>query len=275
MRPVYRSRLAVAVCAVPALLLGLAACGGADATQEPARTVARTSPQGDWDEKTLVPAMVAAIEDQDSAHLSARATGEPDRSIAAEGDLVLRGKQHDMALTVKGGPLGAGTAEVRAVGSVLYVSVPGMTPEGKFLEIRRGDEASPFGGMMGAPHEADPQKMMAAFETALEKVRYVGEESVQGQELGHYRLTLDPREVAKSHEMPSGAGMSGLAGTPRTGKLPREVTVDVWLDEDALVHRVELDLPRRGSLAVELSEWGEPVTVEAPPQKDILSGPSW
>jgi hypothetical protein len=180
-----------------------------------------------------------------------------------------------MVLTMERTPFG-GAAEVRVVDGVLYLSVPPMTPEGKFLEIRPGDKSSPLGGMMpGEMRGVSPDQMFAAFESGLRKVAFVGEDTVQGRQLGHYRLTVDPRAVAKDDHLPH-AGVPHMGGMPESGRVPRTVTFDVWLDSEALVHRVELHKAQQGSLEVDLSHWGEPVTVQAPPKADVVQGAgSW
>ena len=290
MRPVLRSRTARAVIAVPALLVVLAACGGNDATPvagEPASetttptssvTDASESPseatvgedtdsgetsegKGSWDEKTLVPAMKAAMEEQETAHLS-MTTGSSGMTLSAEGDMAFRGARQDMALTMDGAALGTGTIEMRMVDQVLYLSMPPMTPKGKFVEIRPGDTSSPFAGMAGQMQGVDPRDTFKAFENGLRKVEFVGEESVHGEDLEHYRLTVDFRAAAKAQGMPHMAGM------------PKTVAYDMWLDADALMRRVEFEMAQQISMVMEMSEWGEPVDIEAPPRKQIVPAPA-
>jgi hypothetical protein len=260
-----RARIAAALC-LPALLVGATACGAAT-TSTASGTAAQASAQTDrWDEKTLVPAMKAAIDKQESAHVTLRSTGGPDGSGAkmnVEGDLSLAGTKPDMVFTTDRTPFG-GPAEMRMVDGVVYVSVPPMTPEGKFLEIRPGDKSSPFGQMLGEMEQATPEDAFKAFEQGLRDVRYVGEDTVRGEQLAHYRLTLDPRAAARAEGGPDSNGM------PHSGRVPREATVDVWLDGDALVHRVRIDKARQGSAVVDLTDWGKPVTVEAPQRSDIV-----
>lgn len=69
--------------------------------------------------------------------------------------------------------------------------------------------------------------------------------------------------------MPHRSGMS-FGGGMGYGDAPRATSFDVWLDDKALVHRVEIEKPRQGSLVVELSDWGRPVTVQAPPRQDVV-----
>lgn len=237
-----------------------------------AAQAASTSPR--WDEETLVPAMKTALEKQESVHLTVRADDGSGAPFEGEADVALRDERPELVATMDKTPLG-GPGEVRVVDGVAYVSMPPMTPEGKFVEIRLDDRSSPFGGMRGM-HRFDPEDAFAAFDAGLRRVEFVGEEEMQGARLGHYQLTVDPRAAAEESGMPGTAEMPGAEhGGSHMGRVPRTVTFDVWLDRDALVHRVELDKRGQASVVVSLTEWGEPVTVEAPPRGDIVqpSGP--
>lgn len=293
MRPVHRSRAARAVLAVPALLLVMSACGGddlapvagesasetsssaasgaesSDATSEAAVTedaaaasddAADEASGGSWDEKTLVPAMKAAIEQQETAHFSMN-TSAGGMSLSAKGDMAFRGAQQDMAMTMDGSAFGTGSIEMRLVDQVLYLSMPPMTPRGKYVEIRPGDKSSPFAGMAGQMQGVDPRDTFKAFEDGLRKVEFVGEESVHGEDLEHYALTVDFRAAAKAQGMPRMAGM------------PRTVVYDMWLDEDALMRRAEFDMGQQISMVMEMSEWGEPVRITAPSPRQIVEAP--
>lgn len=291
MRTILRSRRALAACAVPVLLLGVTACSG-DETR-PVAGQASSSPSaagelssegesspadegtsegadgegvsdpevsgGSWDEETLVPAMMAAMAEQKSAHFTMDMSGGG-MAMDAEGDLVYRGKTQDMVMVMDGSSFGAGTIEMRMVDRVLYLSMPPMTPKGKFVEIRPDDPGSPFAGMMGQMG-VDPRESIEAFESGLRRLTYVGEESVGGEDLEHYRLKVDFRAAAKAQ------------GLPRTAGMPKTLDYDMWLDEDALMRRMEMDVAPV-SMVMEMSDWGEPVRVTAPPRKDIVEAPN-
>ena len=272
MRPSPRPRVALVSCAVPVLLLGLGACGTtATTTSSSSDSAAQASTSTDrWDEKTLVPAMKAPLERQKSVHVSMRTVGDSRMPMKAEGDVALHGKDHpDIAVTMDRTPMG-GRAEVRVVGDVLYLSMPPVTPEGKFLELRPGDKTSPFGQMMGQMREDRPEDPFAVFKSGLRQVTYVGQDTVQGDQLGHYRLTVDPRAMAEEHGMPHRSGMPFDGGMGYGDATPRAASFDVWLDDQALVHRVQIEKPRQGSLVVDLSDWGGPVTIQAPPRQDVV-----
>jgi hypothetical protein len=276
-RSAARSRAARAAC-VPVLLLAFGACSSDDtrpvaadsspsaaasspAEDAPAAPVADSDDagQGSWDEETLVPAMMAAIEDQQTAHFTMAVAGDG-ATMDAEGDLALRGKRSEMAMVVDGAAFGSGTVELRVVDGVAYLSMPPMTPEGKFVEVRPDDPDSPFAGMAGKMH-VDPRDSVKAFRAGLREVTFVGVESAGGEELERYRLTVDVRAAARTQGMPP------MAGAPKT------VDYDMWLDENALMRRMELDMSGM-TMEMELSDWGEPVTIEAPARKDVVGAPN-
>lgn len=283
MGPALRSRTARAAAAVPVLLLVLAGCNGD--TSEPAASGASASGssappspsdtpteaevtqeaqdeppagQGTWDERTLVPAMMAAMADQRTAHFRMTTSGGG-ADVDAEGEMAFRGKTADMAMTMSGATLGAASMEIRSVDQVVYLSMPPMTPKGKFVEIRPGDTSSPFAGMTDQM-QVDPRDSVRAFEAGLRKVTYLGEESVRGEDLERYRLTVDFGAVAKAQ------------GIPRTADMPKTVDYLMWLDDRALMRRMELEVMTVG-MVMEMSQWGEPVSIEAPARRDVVAAP--
>jgi hypothetical protein len=54
--------------------------------------------------------------------------------------------------------------------------------------------------------------------------------------------------------------------------MPKTIEYDVWVDEQALVRRMVLDLDE-GSVDMEMSEWGEPVSIKAPAAADLVEAP--
>jgi hypothetical protein len=275
-RTPLRPRTLRAAAAVPVLLVALAGCSGAETTStsaEPSESTTAAEPSeeagasdteagdpgGAWDEETLVPAMKAALAEQETAHVT-MTTSAGGQSFTAEGDLAFRGAQQDMRLTMDGAALGAESVEVRLVDRVLYLAMPPMTPKGKFLEVRPEDKSSPMSGMLDQMGTLDPRETFGAFEKGLREVRFVGEESVDGEDLQHYRLTVDFQAAAKAQ------------GMPRTQGMPKTLDYDMWLDDDALMRRIEMDV-QQVRTEMEMADWGEPVSIEPPAAEDIVKTP--
>lgn len=263
--------------AVPVLLAALAACAGTDVeatSSGPATPSAASSPaadsspsedavadlsaddaDGSWDKQTLIPAMQAAIKGQRSAHVSVTG-GVTGREMPGQAVVAFKGARQDISMTVDGAAMGVGKVEVRMVDRVVYVSLPPLTPRDKFVEVRPGDTSSPFAAMAGQMQAVDPRDTFAVLTAGLRKMEFVAEESVHGENLEHYRLTIDTRAAGK------------VLGIPRTPGEPRTIAYEVWLDEQALMRRVEVEMPQL-SMVTE-TDWGKPVSIKAPPRRSIV-----
>ena len=147
---------------------------------------------------------------------------------------------------------------MRLVDGVMYMAMPPMTPEGKFLKLDTNDPNSPFGDL-GGVLQGDPLSTFDAFDAGLEKVVYVGAEDVDGEELDHYVLTVDAKKAARAQgtKVPSGTGT---------------VTYDLWIDDQDLMRRLQFGSGQTG-MTLTMSDWGKPVTVKAPPASAIMELP--
>ena len=154
--------------------------------------------------------------------------------------------------------MGQGAIEVRMVDGMLYMSMPPMTPEGKFLALDVNDPNSPFGNLGGVT-QGDPMGTFKAFDEGLRDVKYLGSEDVDGEEMDHYVLTVDGKAAAKAQGSPAGS-------------VPDEITYDLWLDDDDLMRRIQYTMTG-GGVTISMSDWGEPVTVKAPAKADIMEMP--
>ncbi len=256
----------VAAAAAGGLLVALGACGGGgdEPVAEGSPTVegaSSASPSetdeqsGGYDADELVAAMMAAVADKQTAHLTMVMGGI--QGMRAEGDMSLAGGTNAMQMTVEAPQLG-GTMEVRLVDGVMYLSIPPMTPKGKFIKADPDDPNSPFGGL-GSITEGDPLSTFESFEAGLQDVKYVGAETLDGEDVDHYVLTVDTQKAAKAQ------GESAPPG-------PKTVTYDLWIDGDDLMRRMEFGSGASG-MVMSMSDWGKPVTVEAPPASAIMKMP--
>jgi LppX_LprAFG lipoprotein len=263
------------------LLLSMTACGGDDTpTSEESPDAASSSvtsaepeesesaepaeeaASGGYEAAELLDNMKAAIADNESAHVTMEMTGG--QEMSGEGDVSYAGDETAMQMTLQIPQMGSGTMEMRMIDGVIYMAMPPLTPEGKFFEIDTNDPNSPFGNLGGVT-QGDPLATFDAFDAGLEDATYVGEEDVQGEQLDHYVLTVDAKKAAKAQGQPVQPGM------------PDTITYDMWIDDDDLMRRIEFDLGEvatgAGGMVMTMSEWGEPVTVQAPPRGDIMQMP--
>jgi hypothetical protein len=270
-----RARRLAAAAAASVLLVGVAGCGGDDAetvsggatteaapsepgaseSEEPAEEPAEQS--GGYDADELLAAMKAAVQENETAHLVMEMAGGG-QSMTAEGDVSYAGDSTSMQLTMQSPELGQGVIEVRMVDGMLYMSMPPMTPQGKFLMLDVDDPNSPFGDLGGVA-QGDPMGTFKAFDEGLRDVEYLGSEDVDGEEMDHYVLTVDGKAAAEAQGSPAGS-------------VPDEITYDLWLDGDDLMRRIQYTAAD-GGVTISMSDWGEPVTVTAPAKADIMQMP--
>jgi hypothetical protein len=73
-------------------------------------------------------------------------------------------------------------------------------------------------------------------------------------------LTVDAKKAAKAQ------------GTPVPPGAQKQISYDLWIDEQDLMRRMQFD-EGRGGMTMTMSDWGKPVTVKAPPASAIMQIP--
>jgi hypothetical protein len=118
----------------------------------------------------------------------------------------------------------------------------------------------------------NPADVLAMLRASGE-VTTVGPDTVDGTAVTHYHATIDLEKALTQKGIPHDAVQRLLdSGAPTT--LP----VDVWIgDDDGLVRQVETSYSATtsggtatASLSLKLSDWGTPVSVEAPPADQVF-----
>jgi hypothetical protein len=267
-------RIAVAAL-VPLVLTAATACGGDDSdssspssptvasgTSSPSEASPSASPTPangtPVDRDRFMKMFTAAFAKATTAHLTMSVTGEQ-QSMEAEGDVDYSSDPPDVAVTMGGDRFGEGT-EVRLVDGVMYLKTP-MFGE-KFVRLDLSDPDNPLGEKFGELF--DLRTVLDGFRDGLRSVTLVGEEEVDGEQLRHYRVETDP-SAAMSQADPS-------ASAP--AEMPETVTYDLWFDADGLLRRMQADLGSDdGMMTVVLSDWGEDVTIEPPPAREVRGAP--
>jgi hypothetical protein len=266
-----RTRRWLAAVAATGALVGLSGCGGGDEpvdkgtpgaaaassqsvqTEESAPSASPEAQPGGYDAQQLLAAMKAAVADHESVHLTMQGGGA--QGVHGEGDVSYAGDSTAMQMEVT---LPTGKALVRLVDGVMYMAMPGMTPQGKFLKIDTRNPNSPFGDL-GGVLQGDPLATFDAFDAGLEKATYVGAEEVDGEQLDHYVLTVDAKKAAEAQGSPAPSGV----GT---------ISYDLWIDSHDLMRRLQHG-SGANAMTLTMSDWGEPVTVKAPPASAIMELP--
>lgn len=163
---------------------------------------------------------------------------------------------------------GIGSLEVRVVDGVTYVN----TGDDGW---QRFDDAAAWPGRGMELEELRPSDLTDAFEqlTELIDAERVGEETVDGELLTHYRGVLD-------------ADPGELFVLPGMGPIlePVEFDVDLYVDADELLRRVSAEgvieangpLDAMGEVSVDaVIEYGGDLAIEAPADATVVELPEW
>lgn len=155
-----------------------------------------------------------------------------------------------------------GEVEMIIVDSTVFMAIPGMTPEGTYVEAPPELTAD-----LGQLEDIDVSSQWDAWEEGAEKVVFVGTEDVDGSEMSRYEITVS--EEAIDAAMETAAGEMGDDAAATSMGLDGPVVYDVWLDEDNLMRRMTMDV---GGTPVEMTmdNWGEPQDIQAPSSDEVV-----
>ncbi|MGY4767522.1 hypothetical protein ACXC9Q_11455 [Kribbella sp. CWNU-51] len=255
----------VTVAAVP-FALGLAACGNdkPEATgykpSAPVSTPVTTNtaapqqaaPVAHLNRVTFVPAMTTAIAKQKSWHTTGTMTANGTTVLTMDG--IQTANPVAISMTMTGEAFQGKTAKIVVIKNTGYVSIPGMTPAGKYVKFTSGmnDELADLinGG--------DPTKIFKSFNTSMVSVKFVRTETVGGQKLDRYAVSVDTAKAlaAQGKKVPAG--------------MPKTLTYSMWMDKSHLVRRLSFDLAGV-SMVMNMADYNKPVHITAPPASKIVS----
>ena len=176
-----------------------------------------------------------------------------------EGDMEMSGDKLAMAMTMSIPALGGGDAEVRLVDGFMYMKMPGETG-GKFIKLDLSDPSGPLASLGSLTDAFDPSKSFDMFAEGLTRVVDLGEDDLDGEDLDHYRLTVDTSKV------------EAFKGLPGASSIPKTLEYDIWVDDDFRMRGMDMDLPT-GDTSVRYTDLGEPVDIEAPPASQVTTMP--
>ena len=133
-------------------------------------------------------------------------------------------------------------------------------------------------GQLGAFGKSDPRDMLDLLRAVSGDLEQVGDDEIRGVATTHYRTTLDADELGAQLANTEAKGLAdGFADTIRSSGL-EEVPIDVWVDEDSLLRRLEMtiELEQLGSKAessfsMDLFDYGEPVDVTPPSAAQVAN----
>lgn len=299
MTPTKRNRWATML-AAGALTFTLAACGGDDeapATSDTPASAPASAPAGGQEEATAEPTEDDAAETtgEDEGGEAAPAAGEeiaPADFVAMlqepgtemlstyEMNMTMKAGSEDMVMTglvdLSGDSPkmdmqmqipGAGDMQMVMADGRLFMAMPGVTEEGKFMEVpeeQLGDAAT-------ALDDVDITAQYADWEKTAKSVVLVGEEDVDGETMRRYEVTMDGAAMAE--QLADAAGETAADAAAATAGLDEDMVYDIWLDEDNLMRRMVMEV---AGIVTEMTidKWGEPVTIDVPADSDLMDVPT-
>jgi hypothetical protein len=267
-----------AIAAVLPLALGsLAACGGNNSSSTAADPAAPTSsPTSDTStdsgstsgttdttHRTVGSAQFLAMVKAGAQKLTtakfSMAMDASGQQITADGSLDMTGSspamKMSMDLTGMGTPI-----EMILLGGTMYIAMP--DGNGTFMKMDLTDPNGPMGSMGDTLSGIDPKSLMDQLSPdVFKKVVYDGTETVRGQQLKRYTVTLDAAAVPMLKGMPSSS----------TASLPKTMTYDLWLDDQGRMAKFKMLMKKVLSMTMTYSDFGAPVAIKAPDPSKVQS----
>ena len=268
-------RQAVVAATVPLALSTLAACGtgnGSSTAADPGAPSSSAPAGGSTPSKTandpkpvdpadFVNTMKAAARQITTARFTMQ-MNMSGQAVSAKGALDMTGTTPAMQLTMDLSGMGTNT-EMRLVDGAMYLQDP-TSSSGKFLKMDLNDPNSPVAGMGDALTNYDPQALIDQMSPdAFSKVTDLGQESVGGRTLEHYRVVLDTAAATKM-----------FGAMPSSAAVPKTVNYDMWLDSRHRMAKFTMKMKNMLTMTATYSDYGAAVNITAPSASQITTMPS-
>jgi hypothetical protein len=155
-------------------------------------------------------------------------------------------------------PMAGGAMQMILVKSDLYLSIPKQTGAGKYIQLNLKNSSDPTVKSFGSILEsADPTKSYQGWEKALSNVKFVKSETIGGQKLDRYDVTVDTAKSLKA------------AGQPVPKGVPKSLVYSIWMGGDKLIYRMTFSMAGVDMLMT-MSDYNKPVSIAAPPANKIV-----
>ena len=233
-----RSRLFVVPAVLATVLMSLAACGGSD---DQSSSSSESDPQ-----QVLVERTKDGIGDSGSVHVVSKFSNGSGEGDSVYGESFLA----DVTMEV----VNLGTISVLADDDVTYMNVQDQTPEGKYGALAP-DNVIASTLRLGV---FDPLATVAVFEAAT-SVEGAGSEEIDGVSTDHYKVTVPSADAQQALGMQFG-----------DESVEPEFVYDVYLDADDQIVRLVFDGVIGQHVEMDMSAWGDEVTIDLPSKKDII-----
>jgi hypothetical protein len=161
-------------------------------------------------------------------------------------------------------------------GNVLYLrsslfSQIGLSGNKQWVKVDLAQLAQQKGIDLSSLATASPTPTsVLAYLRGAGHVEKVGTDSVQGVSTTHYKVTVDLERAAAQA---SGGTRESLRRVIQVGGV-KKLPVDVWIDGDDFLRKVEYAQPAGNGgavhLSMELHDFGRPITVKPPPADSVV-----
>ncbi len=242
--------------------VGVSACGNEQAGAGYARagsgdvTYARPA----LSEAQFLPVVERATARAKSVHMVLHMEGESKAVVRGNVAYGRRSPVMDLRMSVADAP--NGKVGIRYVGGKLYVQIPGVTEHGTFVKVDPRDKRSALAKSMAElGTQMDPSRNLRAMRSAVASADRVGKGMVGGEQVEHYRLTVQTAAIKKT-----------LGEQARGVSLPETLPYDVWINQKNLIRRMTFSVAEV-EVSMAFSKWGRPVKVPVPSQADIVTLP--
>ena len=263
------ARRALVSATVPVVLLALAGCGGDDASTasssstSASSTASASSPPGSptgsaagAGEAVSGEAFAGVLKDAFAKATTAKIEMDLGGSAgSAQGEADYTKNPPEIAMTMTLADLG-GDVDVRMVSGTMYMKA--ATFGDKWVSVPLDDPDGPLGSISGL---FDMTKTLETFAGAVTSATHASED-VDGESLEHYTATVDTQKLLRS--MPE---LSSAAGS-----LPETMTQEWWFGDDGLIRKFSGGFGST-DMTMTFSDWGDDVSIEAPPSDDVTSMP--
>lgn len=237
----------------------VAACGsvpGSDAGEQPSVLELLAT-----DLKGSLQKTIDATEKSDSVTLTMQGTADTEK-ISARGVIDLGDPvKVEMTTALPDGTQGT----VRMIGAVFFVEIPAEDRAGmggkRWMKLDLTAAGKQAGMNVTRQFEdVDPTKQVKTL-LATEGTTVVGEETVNGVRTVHYTVTAPVATYLGQVE----AEMRADVEKEFAKQGVKEITLDLWVDEQYQPRRVHMVMGKMGDLTIDYTDYGKPVNIETPP----------
>lgn len=219
--------------------------GSTQAQSSSTRSASAASGKVYSDKASFISALKASTKDVKTAHTKMEMTGQG-QEIKVEGDSMLDPAKPASRMTMA---MAGMNLELIMVNKKIYVKgIPGQADATKWAVLDA--DSAMAKDLSASAGQLDPARLYEEFDKAVTAVKHIGEDTVDGEPMSKYELTMDTKAIP---DMPTG-----------DAQLPDTLTYTAWLDAKDRLRKVTFELMGLQAL-VTMSNYGAPVAITAPP----------